>query len=252
MTTTLEVWDHRFDDLADQVAAVAERPLYEDLYADAAVDPTALDSLAEFAALPFTSTADVEDDVEENPPMGSLYTDDVTQVNLTPAAEGLMPEPNTEGDLDRMATALADQFRAVGIEADDVVVQCLGYNLFIGSWSMHLGLQSLGAAVMPAGPGNSEQTADLVDQLDADAIVANPSFGLKLAASGDLAIDTFVGAGEPFMSVPGKREDVRDAFVGSPTVVDPFGLSELLPVAAECRHENGLHVAEDFVMGRGH
>jgi phenylacetate-CoA ligase len=248
MTTTLDIWDDHLDDLGSQVAAVADQPFYRDHYADAAVDPTGIDSLEAFAQLPFTTTADIQGDVNEHPPMGSLYDPAVTQVNLTPTSQGLMPEPNTEADLDRMAAALADQFAAAGIDEGDVVVQCLGYNLFIGGWAMHLGLQALGAAVVPAGPGESEQTAGLVDQLEADAMIANPSFALKVASQADLEIDTFVGAGEPFTSVPGKREEVRDAFVGDPTVVDLFGLSELLPVAAECEHETGLHVAEDYVI----
>lgn len=246
MTTTLELFEHRTEALSEQLASLADHPFYEDHAKD--VDLSSVSTLETFAELPFTETADFAADFETDPPFGSHHSGDIVQMNLTPTGDSLMPEFNTDDDLDRMASALGDQFERAGLGPDDVVLQCLGYELFVGGWAMHLGLQAAGVTVLPFGPGDSEQAADLVRRFEATGVVANPSFGRKIAEQGEVELDLFVGAGEPFTSVPGKREEVRAAFVGDPTVVDLFGLSEAIPVAAECRHENGLHVADDYVL----
>jgi len=246
MKTTLDLFEHRTEALAEQLASLADHPFYKERFGD--VDLSLVSSLEIFAELPFTEAANFASDFEAAPPFGTHHSGDVVQMNLTPAGDSLMPEFNTDDDLDRMASALADQFERIGLGPDDVVLQCLGYELFIGGWAMHLGLQAAGVTVLPFGPGDSEQAADLARRFEATGMVANPSFGRKIAEQGEVKLDIFVGGGEPFTSVPGKREEVRAAFAGDPTVVDLFGLSEAIPVAAECRHENGLHVADDYIL----
>lgn len=245
MPATIKAFDHRLGQLQDQLDRATRLEFYDGHFQGVDTD---LNSISDLQSLPFTTTEMLLDDFEASPPLGSVYSDAVRQMNLTPAGDDLMPAFNTEYDVKRIGESLGTQFESQGIEEGDVVLQCLGYELFIGGWAMHFGLTAAGATVLPVGPGDSEQAAAMAQRFDADAIVANPSFGLKIAEQSDIEFDVFAGAGEPFTSVPGLREDVRDAFSGEPTIVDIFGLSEVIPVAAECRHENGLHVADDYVL----
>jgi phenylacetate-CoA ligase len=61
------------------------------------------------------------------------------------------------------------------------------------------------------------------------------------------SVDTFVGAGEPFTSIPGLREDVKEA-LDAETAVDYFGTRQILPVAAETAAEDGLHVSDEYAF----
>jgi phenylacetate-CoA ligase len=107
-------------------------------------------------------------------------------------------------------------------------------------------LEELGAEVIPAGPGDTEATAATIETYDVDALVGNPSFARKLGDAG-ASVDVFVGGGEPFTSVPGLRESVKEA-LGAQTAVDYFGTRQILPVAAETAAEDGLVVLNDYAL----
>jgi phenylacetate-CoA ligase len=246
MATNEYHFEHKLDELREQLQRVSGIPFYEEHFAD--VDPAGVASIEAFRELPFMTTGDLVEEYDARPPHGSFFSEDVRQVNMTPAGEQLLPEFNTERDLDRLAESFADQFRSQGIGEGDVFLNCTTYTVFLGGLASHIGLQAAGAAVVPVGGGDSEQAAHLARRLDADGMLAFPSFGLKIAEQADVDLDVFVGGGEPFTSVPGLREEVREAFGGDTTVVDTYALSEIIPVAAECEHENGLHVADDYVL----
>jgi len=243
---SIDVFVHRLEQLLDQLARVAETPFYREHFES--VDPTAVSSLDEFVNLPLLDTEDLLTHYETSTDDPAFFSDDVRQINMTPAGDRLMPEYNTEYDLEESAKYFGDLLQAQGVGPGQVALNCTGYTTFIGGLASHFGLQAAGAAVYPAGPGDAERTAGVAQQLDADVILANPSFGLEIAEHADIELDVFVGGGEPLVSVPGLREDLREAFGGNTTVVDNYGLSEILPVASECRHEDGLHVSDEYVL----
>jgi len=76
--------------------------------------------------------------------------------------------------------------------------------------------------------------------------VGNPSYAEKVGEQG-ASVDVFVGAGEPFTSVPGYREAVKDA-LDADTAVDYFGTRQVMPVAAETDAEDGLVVVDDYAV----
>jgi len=51
----------------------------------------------------------------------------------------------------------------------------------------------------------------------------------------------------PFTSVPGRRDAVKEALDAS-TAVDYFGTRHIMPVAAESDDEDGLHVVTDYAV----
>ena len=231
--------------VGEQLERVADRDFYAEKFADAGVDPTAVDSWADFRALPFTTAAELEADFEDAPPSGSLY-DGAAMVTFSPMGERLRPVFDTADDLDGQAAANAEVLERAGIEPGDRVVNTFGYELFGTGYVLHRALERLGAEVFPLGPGDSEQAAATIEAYDVDAVVGNPSFALKIGAEGG-SVDTFVGAGEPFTSIPGRREAVKDALDAS-TAVDYFGTRHIMPVAAETAAEDGLRVRDDYAV----
>jgi phenylacetate-CoA ligase len=231
-----------FDD--DTLAAVREqvrRAADHDLYAE--VEPP--DSWDAFRELPFTTGADLEADYDAHPPEGSL-TDDSVMLSFTPLGDGLAPVFDTSEDLSAQAAANARAFEAAGIAPGDRVVNTFGYHTFGTGIVVHRGLEALGAEVIPAGPGESEGTAATIEEYAVDALVGNPSFALKIGDAG-ATVDTFVGAGEPFTSVPGLRDRVKEA-LGASTAADYFGTRQILPVAVETAAEDGLVVRDDYAV----
>ncbi len=218
-----------------------ERAAGYDLYDE--VGP--VDSAADFRELPFLTAAELKEDYDANPPEGSLY-DGAAMMCFTPLGEDLAPTFDTAADLEWQAEANAAVLAAAGIDPGDRVLNTFGYHTFGTGIIFQRGLEALGAEVLPAGPGDSEGAAATVAEYDVDAIVGNPSFALKLGDAG-AGVDVFVGAGEPFTSVPGLREDVKAA-LDAEVAVDYFGTRQILPVAAETTAEDGLRVVDDYAL----
>lgn len=221
----------------EQLERVADYDLYDD------IGP--VDSWEAFRDLPFLTGKDLKADYEEYAPEGSLY-DGAAMMCFTPLGDDLAPVFDTTADLEWQAEANARAFERAGIEAGDRVLNTFGYHTFGTGIIVQRGLEALGAEVIPAGPGESEQAAATVSEFDVDALVGNPSFALKVGDAG-ASVDTFVGAGEPFTSIPGMREQVKDA-LDADTAVDYFGTRQILPVAAETEREDGLYLLDDYAL----
>ena len=67
-------------------------------------------------------------------------------------------------------------FAAAGFQRGDIVLNCFSYHLTPGAFIMESGAMALGCAVIPAGPGNTEQTLQAVRQLKPSAYVGPPDF----------------------------------------------------------------------------
>ena len=213
---------------------------------EAGFDPASLTSWADFEDVPFTSGADIVADIEANPPEGTLYPG-VSMLSFTPSGDDIFPVYETANDLEVYAEVTGRLFENGGISEGDRVLVTFGYHLLGTGYILQRGLEYIGAEVIPAGPGNTERSARIVDEFGVDALVANPSFALKLAGHIDSDIPVFAGGGEPFTSVPGKREEVKEA-LGADTAFDFFGTRWSGNVAGECAGEAGMHVATDFAI----
>lgn len=232
------------DALRDQLEQTATREPYRTAFqeADVAIEELTWES---FADVPFLTPEELKAAYEADPPEGTLAADGV-MLSFTPMGDELRPVFDTAADLSAQAAANARVLERAGISPDDRVVNTFGYHTFGTGILFQRGLEALGAEVIPAGPGDSEAAAETIQRYEADALVGNPSYALKIADAGG-RVDRFVGAGEPFTAVPGLREQVRDA-LGAITATDYFGTRQILPVAAETTAEDGLVVASDYAL----
>lgn len=230
------------DALRTQLRQAAEREPYQTAFEGVPIADLTWES---FADVPFLTPEELKAAYDESPPEGTLASDGVL-LSFTPMGDELRPVFDTSDDLAAQAAANADVLQRAGISPGDRVVNTFGYHTFGTGIVFHRGLEALGAEVVPAGPGDSEAAAGTIQTYDADALVGNPSYALKIGEAGG-EVERFVGAGEPFTAVPGLREQVKDA-LGATTATDYFGTRQILPVAAETTAEDGLVVADEYAL----
>jgi phenylacetate-CoA ligase len=234
--------------LNKQLAIDYELPIYRKKFDAAGITPADIKSPEDLRKIPLLTTEDIVADFEEHPPYGSLYRKDVTAFYLTPAPEiGLMPAYFTAKDQKIMAQALAGAMKRMGMTSDDIVQVAVGYTPFFIGCCFTLGIQELGAKFIPLGPGNTEQQANIMNRCKVTALVAAPTFALRIAEAGGKGIKFFISVLEPFSSIEGLREKVIDAFGGELVTSDLYALGHVGFVAQECKHLTGLHILDDWV-----
>ena len=65
---------------------------------------------------------------------------------------------------------------AAGFRKGDIVHNSFAYHLTPGGWILEAGAHALGCAVIPAGPGNTEQQLDAIQYLKPTAYIGMPDF----------------------------------------------------------------------------
>lgn len=246
VSTTLR--EANLDQLRDQLETAAEVPFYESRFAEAGVDVGDIGSISDFQELPFISNGDLVEDFSSSPPYGSFPTDDAQHLFFTPAGDQLMPQFNTSADWERMAEIHAEHYRDLGIGPGDVVLNCVGYSLFIAGLLQHQAILATGATPIPVGPGDSERAAAIAERYEADAMVAFTSFAQKVSERADASLSVLIGVGEPLSISSERREAVRESFEPETTIADLYGIAQFGLGAVECTNETGMHVMDDFAI----
>ena len=130
-------------------------------------------SPAALARLPILRKADLVALQREHPPFGGF--------NITPPgkARRLLMSPGPIFEPEGSAAdfwGAARALYAAGFRAGDVVHNSFAYHLTPGGFILESGLAALGAAVIPAGIGNSEQQVEAIVQLKPNGYVGTPDF----------------------------------------------------------------------------
>lgn len=232
--------------LREQVKRISALPFYQKRFQAAGLEPEDIRTLEDFRKIPLMDTKDMQKDLEEHPPYGSLFHPDTIRVTLSPGPKGLMPVYHTRQDVEEVNQELAAMYRACGVGPQDIAAITFGYHLFIAGITIHGGFETLGAKTIPLGPGESQRTAEILNRFQVTVLASNPSFALKLAQEGVQSIRILFAGGEPFSSVEGYKAKLRQAF-GPIGLIDSYGLGQSTPVARECKEERGLHVADNLI-----
>ena len=233
--------------LREQVEKVGHMDFYRRKFDQAGIKPADIKTLDDFKRIPFTFTSEFLGEVKKKPSECSLYSDEVTRINFSPSGQELYPIYNTNRDLEKMYNAGARSLKTAGGKPGDICAVTFGYHLFIAGLFYQGQLEYYGAKAIPLGPGESERAMTLINAYGASVLVSNPTFAMKLAAAGIPGVRILFVGGEPFTSVEGYPEKVRDAFGRDITIIDSYGMASCLPVARSCRYETGLHIMDDFV-----
>ncbi len=137
------------------------------------VDAAAITSREALAKLPILRKSALKDLQATRPPFGGFATEDAGLTGRIMTSPGPIFEPEGHGqDYWRSARALF----AAGFRRGDVVHNTFAYHLTPGGWIMDAGARALGCAVIPAGPGNTEQQLDAIQHLRPTAYCGAPDY----------------------------------------------------------------------------
>jgi phenylacetate-CoA ligase len=159
-----------------------------------------------------------------------------------------MPVLNTKKDLLLMNKANGNSYAKAGLERNDTLLNTISCHVFAGGLQIHEAVETHGAKIISVGPGETERTLEIIRRFKVNALYTNPSFAMKLAEMGMKGIKILFAGGEPFSSVKGYKEKVRDALGKNIFLIDAYALSHSMPTGRECRLENGIHIIDDLVF----
>ncbi|MEA1924768.1 MAG: phenylacetate--CoA ligase [Candidatus Altiarchaeota archaeon] len=228
-------------------------PFYREKFRKADLKPSDIKSLDDVEKIPCTTKQDLRD----NYPFKMMAVPH-SQINRIHASSGTGGKPTvvvyTRGDLDVWADLMARELYMSGVRREDTVQLIYNYAFFTGGFGFQQGAEKIGAAVIPAGVGNTRKQIQVMKDFNVSVFSSTPSYALHLAEvmdelnikSGDLKLRIGVFGAEPWSDAMRKRIENSfgiDAF-------DNYGLSEMCGpgVCMECEQKDGMHVWGDHFL----
>jgi phenylacetate-CoA ligase len=154
-------------------------PFYKELFAKNQVDTSKIKTLSDLSNLPTTSKEDLQQRNND-----FLCVDPGKVIEYT-STSGTLGSPVTialtENDLNRLTTNEYNSFKcADGTAADTYQLMLTLDRQFMAGMAYYMGLRKLGAGIIRLGPGVPSLQWETIHRLKPTAIVAVPSFILKL------------------------------------------------------------------------
>jgi phenylacetate-CoA ligase len=188
--------------------------------------------------------------------LAGLQKDHLPFGGLVPEAAGAFGRLFTSpGPIFEPEAAQADPWRsarglfAAGFRRGDVVLNTFSYHLTPGGFIMDSGARALGCAVIPAGPGNTEQQFELIEAYRPGAFCGTPDF-LKIlldgASSGGRDVSSIRRA---LVSGAAFPKSLQDEFAGRGIeACQAYATADLGFIAYETSGRDGLVVNEDLIV----
>ncbi len=154
-------------------------PFYKELFANHHIDISSIKTLADLQSLPVTTKEDLQRRNDD-----FLCVDPGKIIEYT-STSGTLGSPVTialtESDLNRLTTNEFNSFScAEGTAADTYQLMLTLDRQFMAGIAYYMGLRKLGAGIIRLGPGVPSLQWETIQRLKPTAIVAVPSFILKL------------------------------------------------------------------------
>ncbi len=154
------------------------------------------------------------------------------------------PEPDVK-DPWRAARGL----HAAGFRQGDIVLNTFSYHLTPGGFIMDSGARALGCAVIPAGPGNTEQQLELIEAYRPSAYLGTPDFlKILLDAARDAGRDAS-SIKRALVSGAAFPKSLQDEIAGRGIeAYQAYATADLGFIAYETSAREGLVVNEDIIV----
>src|SRR5919201_6408263 len=233
-----------FARLPDVLRAAMQAPGYAERLAG--LDPASVTSRAAFAAPPVLRKSDLPALHKAAPPFGGLVAGPLGSFGRLFTSPGPIFEPEpVHADPWRGARALF----AAGFRPGDVVLNTFSYHLTPGGFIFDAAARALGCAVIPAGPGNTEQQFELIEAYRPVGYSGTPDF-LKIL------LDAAASAGRDVSSIrralvsgaafpKSLQEEIKSRGIDA---YQTFGTADLGLVAYETSAREGMVVNEDLIF----
>ena len=211
-----------------------------------AIDPAEIATRAALARLPVLRKSELPARQKAAPPFGGFVADPVERFGRLFTSPGPIYEPEgRHEDAWRAARGLY----AAGMRAGHVVLNTFSYHLTPGGFILDGGARAVGCAVIPAGPGNTEQQLDLIEHLRPTAYIGTPDF-LKIlldaagAAQRDVSsLKRAVVSGAAFP--PSLQAEIKARGIDAYQL---YATADLGVVAYETSAREGMVVNEDVLV----
>jgi phenylacetate-CoA ligase len=161
-----------FAAVSGQIAhAKASAPYFTAALAD--IDPAAVTGREELAKLPVLRKSALIEMQRQSPPFGGVVAQPVAELSRLFTSPGPIYEPEGKRhDYWRLARAL----HAAGFRRGDLVHNCFAYHLTPAGAMLESAAHALGCPVIPAGPGNTEQQLQVIEDLRPMAYTGVPDY----------------------------------------------------------------------------
>jgi phenylacetate-CoA ligase len=228
-------------------------PFYRDALDALKIDPHSITSLEQLRDLPFTT----KDDLRANYPLGLLAVSRKNVIRYH-GSSGTTGKPTfvaySRDDVRNWSDLCARFLVSGGLHPHHTAQVSFGYGLFTGAFGLHYGIERVGAGVIPVSSGNTEKQLMILKDLQVDALIATPSYVLKLIEAlrehdtdpRSLRLSLAFLGGEPW------TEDMRAHIEKSLSIkaTNNYGLSEVIGpgVSGECHCRTGMHIQTDHFL----
>ena len=233
-----------FAKLPGVLAAAAKAPAYAEHFKG--IDLTSITSRAALAKLPVLRKSELPALHRDAPPFGGFVASQAGSFGRLFTSPGPIFEPEAACD-DPWRGARA--IFAAGFRASDIVLNTFSYHLTPGGFIFDTSARALGCAVIPAGPGNTEQQFELIEAYRPVGYSGTPDFLKILLDAADKtgrdasSIKRAVVSGAAFPKSLQEEMKARgiDAYQN-------FGTADLGIVAYETAARDGLVVNENIIV----
>ena len=233
-----------FAQLPKVLKLAAQSPAYAERLRD--VDLASITSREALATLPILRKAELPALQKAALPFGGFVAE-------APGSFGrLFTSP---GPIFEAESAVSDPWRsarglfAAGFRKGDVVLNTFSYHLTPGGFIMDSGARALGCAVIPAGPGNTEQQFELIEAYRPAAYCGTPDF-LKILLDGAASSGRDVSSiKRALVSGAAFPKSLQEEFSAKGIeAYQAYATADLGFIAYETSAREGLVVNEDIIV----
>lgn len=258
-----ELTDLQLRKLKSMVAwAYQNSPFYHAKYAETGFEPGDLASLDDIAKLPFTTKQELLASQQTHPLFGDFTAappEKALRYHTTSGTSGQAPLRilDSRKDWEWVSDAWCYGMYGFGLRDTDIAFLAFSYGTFIGFWGAHGAAERIGCLTIPSGGGTSETRIQQILELGATAVIATPTYAIRLAQVAsemgiDLAressVEMILMAGEPGGNIPNTKRLIEESW--GARAGDFPGLSESGgSTAYECSVQpGGVHLLEDHYL----
>lgn len=209
------------------------------------VDPEGLGSLDDLARLPVLRKSDLGAAQKGAAPFGGLTTRPVSGFAHVFQSPGPIYEP---GGIDRDWWRMGRFLHACGVGEGDIVQNCFGYHLTPAGMIFESGARAVGAAVLPAGTGQTELQVRAAADIGCTVYAGTPDY-LKVILDKAEEMDerlsitrAAVGGGALF---PSLRQEYADRGI---LCLQCYATADLGNIAYESAAQEGMIVDERVIV----
>jgi phenylacetate-CoA ligase len=225
---------------------------YREKFEQAGIGPDDVRDRTDLPKIPFTEKSELARSQGDGTLIGvnqCARLEDIVRIQATGGTTGQpLRIAYTRNDNAGYCESGARALWAMGCRPGDIVFECFNYNLYAGGISDHMCFETLGAATIPFGVGNSRRLLGMMGQIKDDVcLYSTPSYAVRLAETAlqdgldlrSLGLRKGFFAGEAGLQIPGYRQRIEDLW--GLQAVDLYGTGELGMHCGECEYRSGFH-----------